>query len=46
VARAPGRSSAERGVPSLAEIRRAQAAEESAREQNPPTKQKRLRLDE
>lgn len=46
VARAAGRSSAERGAPSLAEIRRAQAAEEAAKDQNPPLKQKRLKLEE
>ncbi len=45
-ARASGRSSAERGAPSLVEIRRAQAAEETAKEQTPPLKQKRLRLEE
>ena len=46
LARAPGRSSAERGAPSLAEIRRAQAAEEVQKDQNLPPKQKRLRLEE
>jgi hypothetical protein len=46
VARATGRSSADRGAPSLAEIRRAQAAEEAAKDQELPPKPKRLRLED
>jgi hypothetical protein len=45
-ARGNGRSSAERGAPSLAEIRRAQEAEDAVKAQNPPPATKRLRLEE
>jgi hypothetical protein len=45
-ARSSGRSSAERGAPSLAEIRRAQAADDAAKVANPPPTVKRLRLEE
>lgn len=45
-ARGSGRSSAERGAPSLAEIRRAQEAEDAAKVQNLPPATKRLRLEE
>jgi len=46
VARASGRSSAERGAPSLAEIRRAQEAEDAAKAVAPQPAAKRLRLEE
>ncbi len=46
LAHASGSSSAERGAPSLAEIRRAQATEEAVKEQTPPLTPKRLRLEE
>ncbi len=45
-ARGNGRSSAERGAPSLAEIRRAQEADDAAKIQNAPPTVKRLRLEE
>lgn len=45
-ARGSGRSSAERGAPSLAEIRRAQEAEDAAKAPATPPATKRLRLEE